>query len=111
MFSESQHKQKWPGLGSYYMHVREGAQSIFNVLKKKIQTPHSCKGYEHSVCWCLEIKNAGMKSPTSQGNPALFFRLVELERIHWRDQDKEPQDQGRKASLSMHLWVMMSKKQ
>ena len=48
-------------IANYYKRVRDGAQSIYNVLKKGFQAPHSCDNREHGVSLCLEVRNAGTK--------------------------------------------------
>ncbi|KAF8454293.1 hypothetical protein BDZ91DRAFT_747764 [Kalaharituber pfeilii] len=72
-------------IGNYYKRVRDSAQSIFNVLKKRVQTPHHCEDHEHSASLCLEIRNPGLKpramrlddrSTAATGHSTLQFKIV-----------------------------------
>jgi len=49
-------KGELSAVGNYYR-VRDGAQSIYNVLKRKIQAPHDCEHRGHGVSLCLERRN------------------------------------------------------
>ena len=81
-------KGELSAVGNYYKRVRDGAQSIYNVLKKKIQAPHDCEHGGHGVSLCLERRNINDRPNINQcglntaatclANPenSLPFRIV-----------------------------------
>ncbi|RPB26489.1 hypothetical protein L211DRAFT_680144 [Terfezia boudieri ATCC MYA-4762] len=63
---------------NHYKLVRDGAQSVCNILKQRVEVPHDC-ACDHGVSLCLDMRKAGRRHGHGTGirrKAALKFRLL-----------------------------------